>query len=162
MKTTAEFRFAKPGDEQTVLDFIHGIAKYEKLENQVVNTVEMLNKELFVDKSIEVLFVLEQDKPVCFALFFHNYSTFLGRCGLYLEDFFVLPEYRHKGYGKALFCKLASIAVERNWGRMEWVCLDWNKPSIDFYKSMQAQTMDGWSTYRLTGDTLKNVADLSK
>ena len=105
-----------------------------------------------------MIFALEDGKEVGFALFFHNFSTFLGRRGLYLEDLFVLPEYRGKGYGKAILKKLANIALERNCGRMEWWCLDWNQPSIDFYKSLGAVSMDEWTVYRLTGETLENFA----
>ena len=109
-----------------------------------------------------MLFALEDGKEVGFALFFHNFSTFLGRAGLYLEDLFVLPEHRGKGYGKAILQKLAAIAVERGCGRLEWWCLDWNKPSIDFYLSLGAEPMSGWTVYRLTGDTLKNLAETSE
>lgn len=100
----------------------------------------------------------ENEKEVGFALFFHNFSTFLGRAGIYLEDLFVLPEFRKRGYGKALLNKLASIAVERGCGRLEWWCLDWNKPSIDFYLSLGAEPMSDWTTYRITGDTLRRMA----
>ncbi|MBQ2755765.1 MAG: GNAT family N-acetyltransferase, partial [Oscillospiraceae bacterium] len=106
-----------------------------------------------------VIFALEDGKEVGFAVFFHNFSTFLGRAGLYLEDLFVLPEYRGKGYGKALLKKLAQITVERGCGRLEWCCLDWNKPSIDFYLSLGAKPMDDWTIYRLTGDTLEKMAE---
>ena len=106
-----------------------------------------------------MLFVCEDGKEVGFALFFHNFSTFMGRAGLYLEDIFVWPEYRGRGYGKALFRKVAGIAVERGCGRMEWVCLDWNKPSIDFYLSMEARPMDEWTIYRLAGKTLADAAE---
>ena len=102
---------------------------------------------------------MEDGKEVGFALFFHNFSTFLGRAGLYLEDLFVKQEYRGKGYGKALLKKLASIAVERGCGRFEWVCLDWNKPSIDFYLSLDAEPQADWTIYRMTGDTLTNFAE---
>ena len=102
---------------------------------------------------------MENEKEVGFALFFHNFSTFLGRAGIYLEDLFVLPEFRGRGYGKALLKKLASIAVERGCGRLEWWCLDWNKPSIDFYLSLGAEPMSDWTTYRITGDTLRRMAE---
>ena len=105
-----------------------------------------------------MIFVVEEREKVGFALFFHNFSTFLGRAGLYLEDLFVLPEYRGKGYGKALLTQLAKIAVERGCGRFEWWCLDWNKPSIDFYKTMGAEPMSDWTVYRITGDTLSKLA----
>ena len=101
----------------------------------------------------------ENEKEVGFALFFHNFSTFLGRAGIYLEDLFVLPEFRKRGYGKALLKRLAAIAVERGCGRLEWWCLDWNKPSIDFYLSLGAEPMSDWTTYRITGDTLRRMAE---
>ena len=109
-------------------------------------------------KKAEVVFALEDEKEVGFALFFHNFSTFLGRAGIYLEDLFVKPEYRGKGYGKGLLKKLAQIAKERGSGRLEWWCLDWNKPSIDFYLSLGAEPMDEWTTYRIAGETLDNLA----
>ena len=105
-----------------------------------------------------LIFALESGKEIGFALFFHNFSTFLGRAGIYLEDLYVKPEYRGKGYGKAILKKLAAIAVERGCGRLEWWCLDWNKPSIDFYLSLGAKPMSDWTVYRIDGDTLKNLA----
>ncbi len=153
------FRYAVKEDAALVLQFIKDIAEYEKMSDQVVNSEELLLDWVFEQKRAEVIFVLEDGKEVGFALFFHNYSTFVGRSGLYLEDLFVKPEYRGKGYGKALITKLAEIAVERNCGRMEWTCLDWNKPSIDFYLSLGATPMDEWTTYRLSGDGLKNLAE---
>ncbi|MBQ4627619.1 MAG: GNAT family N-acetyltransferase, partial [Clostridia bacterium] len=126
------FRYATKDDAALVLQFIKDIAEYEKMSDQVVNSEELLLDWVFEKKRAEVIFVLEDGKEVGFALFFHNYSTFVGRSGLYLEDLFVQPAYRGKGYGKALLKELARIAVERNCGRMEWTCLDWNKPSIDF------------------------------
>ena len=153
------FRYAVKEDAALVLQFIKDIAEYEKMSDQVVNSEELLLDWVFEKKRAEVIFVLEDGKEVGFALFFHNYSTFVGRSGLYLEDLFVKPEYRGKGYGKALITKLAEIAVERNCGRMEWTCLDWNKPSIDFYLSLGATPMDEWTTYRLSGDGLKNLAE---
>lgn len=153
------FRYATKKDAALVLQFIKDIAEYEKMSDQVVNSEELLLDWVFYQKRAEVIFVLEDGKEVGFALFFHNYSTFVGRSGLYLEDLFVKPEYRGKGYGKALITKLAEIAVERNCGRMEWTCLDWNKPSINFYLSLGAKPMDEWTTYRLSGDGLKNLAE---
>lgn len=141
-------------DAALVLEFIKGIADYEKMESEVEATVELLEEQIFDKGRAEVIFAVDSGKEVGFALFFHNFSTFVGRSGLYLEDLFVLPEYRGRGYGKALFLELVRIARERNCGRMEWVCLDWNKPSIDFYRSMGAVSLDGWTTYRLTGETL--------
>lgn len=109
-------------------------------------------------KTAEVIFAIAEGDEVGFALFFHNFSTFVGRAGLYLEDIFVKKEYRKKGYGKALFKKLAEIALERNCGRMEWVCLDWNKPSIDFYLSLGAKPMNEWTLYRLTDKQLQDIS----
>lgn len=152
------FRFANEKDCALILSFIRALADYEKMSDQVVATEELLREWLFEKKKAEVLFVCEGEKEVGIALFFHNFSTFLGRAGIYLEDLFVLPEYRGKGYGKALLKKLAQITVERGCGRLEWACLDWNQPSIDFYLSLNAACMDEWTTYRLTGDTLLEMA----
>lgn len=153
-----KFKFATEKDLSTILSFIKDLAIYENMLDQVVSDENLLKEWIFEKKKAEVIFVLEGEKEVGFALFFHNFSTFLGRAGLYLEDLFVLPEYRGKGYGKALLKKLARIAKERGCGRFEWSCLDWNKPSIDFYKSMGAASMDEWTVYRLTGDSLDNMA----
>ena len=153
-----KFRFAEKSDCGLVLSFIRGLADYEKMSDQVVATEELLREWIFEKRKAEVLFVCDDDKEVGFALFFHNFSTFLGRAGIYLEDLFVLPEYRGKGYGKALLKKLAQITAERGCGRLEWACLDWNQPSIDFYRSLGALPMDEWTTYRLTGDTLQEMA----
>ncbi|MBQ4000697.1 MAG: GNAT family N-acetyltransferase [Oscillospiraceae bacterium] len=152
------FRFAQEDDCSLILRFIRGLADYEKMSDQVVATEEILREWIFEKKKAEVLFILEDDREVGFALFFHNFSTFLGRAGIYLEDLYVLPEYRNKGYGKALLKRLAGIAVERGCGRLEWACLDWNEPSIEFYKSLGASVMDEWTIYRLTGETLKETA----
>ena len=137
--------------------FIKQLAEYEEMLDEVVATEELLNEWLFDKKVAEVIFVLEDDVEVGFALFFHNFSTFLGRGGIYLEDLFVKPQYRGKGYGKGLIKKLAQIAVERGCGRLEWWCLDWNKPSIDFYLSLGAEPMDDWTVYRISGDVLQNL-----
>ena len=153
-----QFRFATEDDLTLILDFIRQLAEYEDILDEVVATEELLNEWIFEKKVAEVIFALEDDVEVGFALFFHNFSTFLGKAGIYLEDLFVKPEYRGKGYGKGLIKKLASIAVERNCGRLEWWCLDWNKPSIDFYLSLGAEPMDEWTVYRITGDTLKRLA----
>ena len=153
------FRMAVPGDEHTILDIILELARYEKLEHEVVATPELLREWLFEKEKAEVLLAEADGTVVGSALFFQNFSTFLGRAGIYLEDLFVRPEYRGRGYGKALLQKLASITVERGCGRLEWSCLDWNQPSIDFYtKRMHAVPMDGWTVYRLTGETLKEAA----
>ena len=153
------FRFAVEQDTPLILDFIRRLADYEHLLDQVVADEATLADQLFEKKNAEVLFALEDGKEVGFALFFHNFSTFLGRAGLYLEDLFVLPEYRGKGYGKAILQRLAAIALERGCGRMEWWCLDWNKPSIDFYKSMGAEPMEDWTVYRVAGETLDKLAE---
>ena len=153
------FRFAEERDTPLILDFIKWLADYEQLLDQVVADEATLTDQLFRKKNAEVLFALEDGKEVGFALFFHNFSTFLGRSGLYLEDLFVLPEHRGKGYGKAILQKLAAIALERGCGRMEWWCLDWNAPSIGFYRSLGAEAMSDWTVYRLTGETLKELAE---
>jgi len=153
------FRMAVLGDEEVILNFIRALADYEHMLDEVVATRDLLREWIFEQKKAEVLFALEEGREVGFALFFHNFSTFLGRAGIYLEDLFVLPEYRGKGYGKGLLKQLAAIAVERGCGRLEWACLDWNTPSIDFYtKRMHAVPMDEWTVYRLTGDTLTQAA----
>lgn len=153
------FRPAVPGDEELILSFIRALADYEHMSDQVVATRSILREWLFEKKTAEVIFAEAGGKAVGYALFFHNFSTFLGRAGIYLEDLFVLPEERGKGYGKALLKELARIAVERGCGRLEWACLDWNKPSIDFYtKKMRAVPMDEWTVYRLTGETLEEAA----
>lgn len=155
-----KIRKAVRQDVPLILEFIKGIARYEKMENEVVATTELLEGQLFDKGRAEVIFVMEEGAEVGFALFFHNFSTFLGRGGLYLEDLFVYPEHRGKGYGKALFLELVRIANERGCGRMEWVCLNWNKPSIDFYRSMGAVPLDEWTTYRLTSDAMKKLTSL--
>ncbi len=153
------FRFAAESDCGTILDFIKQLAEYEHMSDQVVATNELLKEWIFEKKKAEVLFACEDGTEVGFALFFHNFSTFLGRAGIYLEDLFVLPQYRGKGYGKGLLKRLAQITMERGCGRLEWACLDWNQPSIDFYLSLDAAAMDAWTTYRLTGDSLRRMAE---
>ena len=153
------YRFANENDCGLILEFIRALAAYEKMSDQVVATESLLREWIFEKQKAEVIFACEDGKEVGFALFFHNFSTFLGRAGIYLEDLFVLPEYRGKGYGKGLLRKLAQIAEERGCGRLEWWCLDWNKPSIDLYKSLGAEPMDEWTTYRLTGEKLKEMAE---
>ena len=152
------FRFAEAADTPLILNFIKALAEYEKMADLVVADEALLRDQLFQKRNAEVIFAMEDGKEVGFALFFHNFSTFLGRAGLYLEDLYVLPEFRGKGYGKALLQKLAAIAVERGCGRMEWWCLDWNRPSIDFYRALGAEPMSDWTVYRLTGETLTNMA----
>lgn len=157
--STCTFRPAVPGDEELILTFIRALADYEKLSGQVVATPELLREWLFEKQKAEIIFAMAEGRAVGMALFFHNFSTFLGRAGIYLEDLFVLPQERGKGYGKALLKELARIAVERGCGRLEWSCLDWNQPSIDFYtKKMHAVPMDEWTVYRLTGETLQEAA----
>lgn len=153
------FRYAEPADAGLILAFIKELADYEKMADEVIATEELLREWIFEKKKAEVIFALEDGKEVGFALFFHNFSTFLGRSGLYLEDLFVKPEARGKGYGKGLLRQLARIALDRGCGRMEWWCLDWNQPSIDFYRSLDAEPMSEWTTYRLTGDTLRKMAE---
>ena len=153
------FRYAEEADAALILEFIKELAEYEKMSADVVATEELLREWIFVKKKAEVIFALEDGKEVGFALFFHNFSTFLGRAGIYLEDLFVKKEYRGKGYGKALLKKLAQITVERGCGRLDWSCLDWNRPSIDFYRSLGAEALDEWTVYRLTGETLHKMAE---
>ena len=153
------FRFAQEADAPLILQFIRHLAEYEKMLDLVVADEALLADQLFHKKNAEVIFAVEDGVEVGFALFFHNFSTFLGRSGLYLEDLFVLPEHRGKGYGKAILKKLANIALERGCGRMEWWCRDWNKPSIDFYLSLNAEPMEEWTTYRLAGETLRALAE---
>ena len=155
---TITFRKAERKDVALILEFIQGLAAYENMENDVVADEALLEEWIFDKQKAEVIFAVADGKEVGFALFFHNFSTFLGRAGLYLEDLFVKPAYRGKGYGKAILKKLAAIAVERGCGRLEWSCLDWNKPSIDFYRSLGAVPMDEWTVYRVTGETLKTLA----
>jgi GNAT superfamily N-acetyltransferase len=155
-----EIRQARPEDVPLVLGFIRAIAEYEKLGHEVVATEENLHKYLFSEgKVAEVVIGYYQDKPVGFALFFHNFSTFLAKPGIYLEDLFVYEEYRGMGFGKKLLTYLAALAAERGCGRMEWAVLDWNEPSINFYKSLGARIMDEWLLNRLTGEALEKVAE---
>lgn len=161
IKTNLEgfnLRFAKGGDEKLILQFIRELADYEKMLSDVVATEEILRESLFEKRTAEVVIGEYNHEPVAFALFFHNFSTFLGRPGLYLEDLFVKPEMRGKSIGKIMLSYLAKLALERNCGRLEWWCLDWNKPSIDFYISLDAEPMDDWTVYRLSDQTLKNMA----
>lgn len=152
------YRFAQEDDCALILRFIRELADYEKMLDQVIATEDLLHEWVFERGKAEVLFVCENGREVGFALFFHNFSTFLGRAGIYLEDLYVMPEYRGRGYGKGLLRQLARIAVERGCGRLEWWCLDWNKPSIDFYLSLGAEPMKDWTVYRIAGDTLTKLA----
>ncbi len=153
-----KFRFATVSDVDKILEFIKELAEYEKMSDEVVADAGLLRKWIFEEKKAEVIFALEDEKEVGFALFFHNFSTFLGKSGLYLEDLFVKPQYRGKGYGKGLLKELARIAVERDCGRFEWVCLDWNKPSIDLYLSLGAEPLEDWTIYRMSGKALQDFS----
>ena len=154
-----EFRFAGISDCSLILSFIRSLAEYERLENEVVATEGLLAEWLFGKHAAEVLFAVVERMEVGFALFFPNFSTFLGRAGLYLEDLFILPEYRGRGIGTAMLRELARIADERGYGRFDWACLDWNTPSIEFYRSIGAEPMSDWTIYRLSGDTLAGLAN---
>lgn len=153
------FRYANRQDTSLILQFIKELAEYEKMQNEVIADEKTLEEWIFDKQKAEVIFACIDKKEIGFALFFHNFSTFLGRAGLYLEDLYVLPEFRGNGYGKDILKKLAAIAVERKCGRLEWWCLDWNRPSIDFYLSLGAKPMKDWTVYRLSGDTLNKLAE---
>ena len=152
-----DYRYAERKDVSLILSFIRQLAEYEELADEVVATEELLEEWIFDKNKAEVIFALEGEKEVGFALFFHNFSTFLGRAGIYLEDLFVLPGYRGKGYGKGLILRLAAIAAERGCGRLEWWCLDRNSPAIDFYLSLGAEAMTDWTVYRIAGNKLKEL-----
>ena len=156
---SATFHGATAEDVPEILAFIRALAEYENLLDQVVATEEVLREWIFEKKQAEVLFIRDEGRNVGFALFFHNFSTFLGRGGIYLEDLFVLPECRGRGYGKAILKELARIAVERGCGRLEWACLDWNEPSIRFYRSLGAVPLDDWTIYRVDGGALRALAE---
>jgi GNAT superfamily N-acetyltransferase len=152
---------ASERDVPLVLGFIRKLAEYEKLSDKMVATEELLREGLFGPRRVaEVVLAYLAGQPVGFALYFHNFSTFVGRPGIYLEDLFVEPAHRGKGVGKALLIHVAKIAVERGCGRFDWAVLDWNTPSIDFYKSLGAVPLDDWTLFRLTGETLHRVAAL--
>lgn len=151
-------REANSSDINLIFDFICDLADYEKLRHDVTATPEILHESIFVKKQAEVLIAELDGVPVGFALYFHNFSTFKGKACLYLEDIFIKPQYRGKGFGKAIFNRLAKIAVVRGCDRFDWAVLDWNEPSINFYKSLGAFPMDEWTVFRLSGDALKRVA----
>lgn len=154
-----EIREATESDVPLILQFIKDLAEYERLAHLVIATEEQLRSTLFgTVRLAEVLIGSEDGVPAGFAIFFHNYSTFLAQPGIYLEDLFVKPEYRGRGYGKALLVRLAQIARDRNCGRVEWAVLNWNAPSIAFYKSLGARPMEDWSVFRLTGEKLEALA----
>ena len=159
MNHTVTFRDAAPEDAGLILSFIQALADYEKLNSQVQATEELLREWIFEKQKAEVFFALADGKEVGFALFFHNFSTFLGKAGIYLEDLYVLPEYRGQGIGKAILRRLAQLTRERGCGRLEWACLDWNQPSIDFYRSLEARSMDDWTVFRLAGDAMEKLAN---
>jgi GNAT superfamily N-acetyltransferase len=153
-----EIKPACEADAPLLLSFIEELADYELLSHEVVATPEVLRESLFGEKSVvEAVIGYFGDEPVGFALFFHNFSTFLGRPGMYLEDLYVRPQHRGKGFGRALLAHLAKLTRERNCGRLEWAVLDWNKPAIDFYKKLGAVPMEGWTIYRLAGDALDEM-----
>ncbi|MEN6619678.1 MAG: GNAT family N-acetyltransferase [Rikenellaceae bacterium] len=154
-----QIREAHENDIKIIFNFICELADYEKLSHDVTATEEILYESLFVKKQAEVLIADMDGVPVGFALFFHNFSTFKGRACLYLEDLYVKPEFRGRGFGKEMFKKLAKIAVQRNCDRFDWSVLDWNEPSIKFYKKLGAIPMDDWTVYRLTGDSLRNLTN---
>jgi len=157
--TEFQIRSANETDVKLILQFIKGLGEYEKLSHEVVATEEKLRKTLFEQKMAEVIIGEYGGEPVGFALFFHNYSTFLGQAGIYLEDLYINPEMRGKGFGKSMLKYLAKLAVERDCGRFEWACLDWNEPSICFYKGLGAEALNDWTVYRLTGETLREMAE---
>lgn len=158
MESELTFRYAERKDVILILKFIKALAEYEKMLDEVIADESTIEEWIFDKQKAEVIFAIVEGREVGFALFFHNFSTFLGRAGFYLEDLFVFPEYRGRGYGKALLKRLAAIAVERKCGRLEWWCLDWNKPSINFYLSLGAEPMSDWTVYRITGDTLSELS----
>lgn len=153
-----KLRFAESKDVPIILEFIKELAEYEKMSKDVVATEETLRESLFRRKMAEVIIGEYNDKPVSFALFFHNFSTFLGRPGLYLEDLYVKPEKRGKGIGKIMLSFLAKLAIDRKCGRLEWWCLDWNEPSVKFYKKLGAVPMDDWTVFRVADETLDSLA----
>ncbi|MCQ2362649.1 MAG: GNAT family N-acetyltransferase [Acidaminococcaceae bacterium] len=153
-----DYRFATEKDVGLILHFIKELAIYEKLLDQVTADEATLKTWIFDKGKAEVIFPLDNGKEVGYALFCNNFSTFLGKAGIYLEDLYVMPEYRGKGYGKGLIQTLAKIAVERGCGRLEWACLDWNRPSIDFYLSLGAVPMSEWTVYRMAGNNLLKLA----
>ena len=159
-KPIAFIRLAQKEDVKTIMGFIKSLAEYEKLSDEVVANEQSLGEYLFGDRPYAEVLIAEYDmKAVGFALFFHTFSTFLGMPGLYLEDLYVKPKMRGKGFGKALFLKVAQIAQKRNCGRLEWSVLNWNEPAIGFYKKLGAQAMDEWTVYRLSRESLAKLND---
>ncbi len=153
------FRMAVPGDAADILSLIRELAVYERMLDQVYATEDDIVRTVFGERKAEVIMVERAGEAIGFALFFSNYSTFLGKAGLYLEDIYIQPKHRNNGIGGALMRTLAKVAVSRGWGRMEWSCLDWNEPSIAFYtQKLKAVPMSDWTTYRLSGETLERAA----
>jgi GNAT superfamily N-acetyltransferase len=146
-------------DVPLILTFIRELAEYEHLSDQVTATEELLTEWIFRQKKAEVLIGELDGKPIGYALYFYNFSTFLGRAGIYIEDIFIRPAYRKNGFGKKFFKHLTGICAARGCGRLEWACLDWNKPSIDFYLSLGARQLDEWTIYRLSGEELRKLAE---
>lgn len=149
---------ATPADVPDILALIRGLAEYEHLLNDCIATEELLRKWIFDEGKAEVIMGKANGKALGFALFFTSFSTFLGKPGIYLEDLFILPHARGNGFGKKMLAHLAGLVVERGYGRLEWACLDWNEPSIQFYLSLGAQPLNEWTTYRLTGNSLEQLA----
>ncbi|MDR2738726.1 MAG: GNAT family N-acetyltransferase [Treponema sp.] len=152
-------RYAEEKDAGLILEFIRGLAEYEHLLDQVAATEEGLRKHIFHENKAEAIIAEYDSVPAGYALYFSNFSTFLGRPGIYIEDLFVKPELRGKGLGKALFTCVAALAAERNYDRLEWACLNWNEPSIAFYKSLGGRPLTEWTTFRITGENIKNLAE---
>ncbi len=158
-----QIRFATTSDVPRILNFIRQLAEYERMADRVVADENVLRESLFgPHPAAEVLLCEVDGRPVGFALFFHNYSTFLGRAGIYLEDLFVEPDFRGRGFGRALMQRVAQLAVQRNCCRLEWAVLDWNRPAIDFYKALSAEAMSDWTVFRLSSTALNNLADLDE
>ncbi len=157
-----KIRYATENDVELILKFITSLAIYEHMENQVTATKELLLNSLFIEKRAEVIIGEEHGVPVCFALFYHNYSTFLGKANLFLEDLYVNEDKRGLGYGKMMLSCLASIAIERNCSRLDWWCLDWNQPSIDFYKSLGANHLKEWNIFRAQHEGLESLSKYIK
>ena len=155
-----KIRFAEEQDVSLILGFIRELAEYENMLDDVVATEELLRESLFDRKGAEVIIGEYEGTPACFALFFHNFSTFLGRPGIYLEDLYVKPVFRGKGIGKVMLSFLAKLAIQRKCGRLEWSCLDWNEPSISFYRKLGAVPMDEWTMYRVCGESLEKLANI--
>jgi GNAT superfamily N-acetyltransferase len=152
-------RFAQESDVELILDLIRGLADFEKLSHEMVADAETLRRSLFRDRRMAEVVIAEYGKtPAGFALFFHNFSTFLGKPGIYLEDLFIKPEFRGKGIGREMLTFLARLAVERHCGRLEWAVLDWNRNAVDFYKRLGARPLDEWIVYRLAGQELQDLS----